>query len=174
MTIWAVLPAAGIGRRMGSTIPKQYLTIADVPVLLHSLRRLGAVDSIQKIAVVIHPEDSHWPELAESIEPSLSQRLLPVSGGEERYQSVLNGLTALGAYAKSDDWVLVHDAVRPCVRTEDVDRLIQGMTSHAIGGLLGSPVDNTLKRVDASSAVLETVDRESYGCGKQRQYQDHP
>ncbi len=156
------MPAAGIGRRMGSTIPKQYLTLAETPVLLHSLRRLGAVSAIEKIVVVTHPEDFHWPPLLESIEPELKRRILNVSGGDERCQSVLNGLNALDTYADSDDWVLVHDAVRPCVRSADIDRLIQTIGSHSIGGLLGSPVDNTLKRVDASSAVLETVDRESY------------
>lgn len=162
MTIWAVLPAAGIGRRMGSTIPKQYLSLVETPVLLHSLRRLGAASAIQKIVVVIHPDDSHWSHLVDSIEPQLSDRILSVSGGDERYQSVLNGLLALDAYAKSDDWVLVHDAVRPCVRASDIASLIQSVSSHSVGGLLGSRVDNTLKRVSVDSAVIETVDRQEF------------
>jgi 2-C-methyl-D-erythritol 4-phosphate cytidylyltransferase len=83
-------------------------------------------------------------------------------GGGERYQSVLNGLTALTEFAGKDDWVLVHDAVRPCVRTSDIENLIQKVSLHSIGGLLGSPVDNTLKRVDKELTVIETVDRESY------------
>ena len=162
MTIWAVLPAAGIGRRMGSTIPKQYLTIDGTPLLLHALRRLSAVREIQKIIVVIHPEDSRWAELEKSIKEEFGNRIITVMGGGERYESVLNGLTALTEFAGKDDWVLVHDAVRPCVRTSDIENLIQKVSLHSIGGLLGSPVDNTLKRVDKELTVIETVDRESY------------
>jgi 2-C-methyl-D-erythritol 4-phosphate cytidylyltransferase len=162
MTIWAVLPAAGIGRRMGSTIPKQYLWLDGAPLLLHALRRLGAVGEIQKIVVVIHPTDSRWAELEESISEEFENRIITVMGGDERYQSVLNGLTALAELAEIDDWVLVHDAVRPCVRISDIENLIQKISPRAIGGLLGSPVDNTLKRVDKELTVIETVDRESY------------
>lgn len=162
MTIWAVLPAAGIGRRMGSNIPKQYLSIDGAPLLLHSLRRLSAVKKIEKIVVVIHAEDSRWAELEESIKDEFGNRIITVMGGEERYQSVLNGLTALTEFAGKDDWVLVHDAVRPCVRTSDIENLIQKVSLHSIGGLLGSPVDNTLKQVDKELTVIETVDRESY------------
>ena len=162
MTIWAVLPAAGIGRRMGSSIPKQYLSIDGAPLILHSLRRLSAVKKIKKIVVVIHPEDSRWAELEKSIKEEFGNRIITVMGGGERYQSVLNGLTALTEFAGKDDWVLVHDAVRPCVRTSDIENLIQKASLHSIGGLLGSPVDNTLKRVDKELTVIETVDRESY------------
>lgn len=162
MTIWAVLPAAGIGRRMGSTIPKQYLSIDGVPLLLHSLRRLSAVQEIEKIVVVVHPEDSRWVELEESISAEFADRIMTVMGGDERYQSVLNGLTALTEFADNNDWVLVHDAVRPCVRISDIENLIQKVSLHSVGGLLGSPVDNTLKRVDKELAVIETVDRQLY------------
>lgn len=162
MTIWAVLPAAGIGRRMGTTIPKQYLSIDGVPLLLHSLRRLSAVKKIEKIVVVIHPEDSHWAELQESVSVEFQNRIVTVMGGDERYQSVLNGLTAMTEFAAADDWVLVHDAVRPCVRVGDIEKLIEEVSGNSIGGLLGSPVDNTLKRVDKELAVIETVDRNSY------------
>lgn len=162
MTIWAVLPAAGIGRRMGSDIPKQYLAIDGVPILLHSLRRLSAVKEIGKIVVVIHPEDSRWAALEGSISAEFEGRILTVMGGDERYQSVLNGLTAMIEFAAEDDWVLVHDAVRPCVRTCDIENLIQKVSEKSVGGLLGSPVDNTLKRVDKHLAVIETADRESY------------
>ena len=162
MTIWAVLPAAGIGRRMGSTIPKQYLSIDGVPLLLHSLRRLSAVKEIEKIVVVIHPEDSRWVELEGSIAVEFENRIITVMGGDERYQSVLNGLTAMAEFADDNDWVIVHDAVRPCVRTSDIENLISKVSLHPIGGLLGSAVDNTLKKVDADLTVIETVDRESY------------
>lgn len=147
---------------MGSNIPKQYLSIDGAPLLLHSLRRLSAVKKIEKIVVVIHAEDSRWAELEESIKDEFGNRIITVMGGDERYQSVLNGLTALTEFAGKDDWVLVHDAVRPCVRTSDIENLIQKVSLHSIGGLLGSPVDNTLKQVDKELTVIETVDRESY------------
>ena len=162
MTIWAVLPAAGIGRRMGSTIPKQYLSIDGDPLLLHALRRLSGVSEIKKIVVVIHPEDSHWAELHESIDEEFKSRIIAVTGGDERYQSVLNGIAALTDLADKDDWVLVHDAVRPCVHTSDIENLIQKASLHPIGGLLGYPVENTLKRIDKERGVIETVDRDSY------------
>ena len=162
MTIWAVLPAAGIGRRMGSTIPKQYLTIDGAPLILHALRRLSAVSEIQKIIVVIHPEDNQWAKLQESIAEEFENRIITVMGGDERYQSVLNGLTALTELAANDDWVLVHDAVRPCVRTSDIENLISKVSLHPVGGLLGSAVDNTLKKVGTDLTVIETVNRDSY------------
>lgn len=161
MTIWAVLPAAGVGRRMGSAIPKQYLTLGETPLLVQSLRRLASIDAIRRIAVVTHPEDSHWPALTESLQSEFGGRLLSIDGGDERYQSVLNGLSALEPYAKSDDWVLVHDAVRPCVRRGDIENLIQTLESSPIGGLLGSKMDNTVKRVDTDNAIVETLDRET-------------
>jgi 2-C-methyl-D-erythritol 4-phosphate cytidylyltransferase len=162
MTIWAVLPAAGIGRRMGSTIPKQYLTIDGAPLILHALRRLSAVSEIQIIIVVIHSEDNQWAKLQKSIGEEFKNRIITVRGGDERYQSVLNGLTAVAEFADKDDWVLVHDAVRPCVRTSDIESLISKVSLHPVGGLLGSAVDNTLKKVGADLTVIETVDRESY------------
>jgi 2-C-methyl-D-erythritol 4-phosphate cytidylyltransferase len=156
------LPAAGIGRRMGSTIPKQYLTIDGVPLILHALRRLSAVSEIQIIIVVIHSEDNQWAKLQKSIGEEFKNRIITVRGGDERYQSVLNGLTAVAEFADKDDWVLVHDAVRPCVRTSDIESLISKVSLHPVGGLLGSAVDNTLKKVGADLTVIETVDRESY------------
>ena len=162
MTIWAVLPAAGIGRRMGSTIPKQYLIIDGAPLILHALRRLSAVSEIQKIIVVIHSKDNQWAKLQKSIGEEFKNRIITVRGGDERYQSVLNGLTAVAEFADKDDWVLVHDAVRPCVRTSDIESLISKVSLHPVGGLLGSAVDNTLKKVGADLTVIETVDRESY------------
>lgn len=161
MTIWAVLPAAGVGRRMGSAIPKQYLQINGEPLLVHSLRRLCAVNSIQRVVVVLHPEDNHWSSIESSVNTEFEDRVITVVGGDERYQSVLNGLDVLNDLAVDDDWVLVHDAVRPCVRVADIETLIAKIDSHAVGGLLGSAVDNTLKRVDENLAVVETVDRET-------------
>lgn len=158
MTIWAILPAAGIGRRMGSITPKQYLLLNGQPVIAHSLRKLTAVAAIAKVIVVLHPDDTHWSGLG--LEDG--NRVQSVGGGDERFQSVLNGLEALSDLAAADDWVLVHDAVRPCVRSADIERLITTLDHHAVGGLLGVPLENTLKQVDAQGLVQATPDRRHY------------
>lgn len=170
MTIWAILPGAGIGRRMGSKIPKQYLKVNDTPVIALALQRLIAVAAIKKVVVVLHPEDKHWQQIklsfvagvntnsADGLGSSLDQRVCCVAGGDERYQSVLNGLAHIQSQAQPDDWVLVHDAVRPCVRSADIEKLILELHHHPVGGLLGSPVDNTLKQVDDGN-VITTIDR---------------
>ncbi len=161
MTIWALLPAAGIGLRMGSTTPKQYHSIDGVPVIVHSLRRLSAVTAIKKIVVVLHPDDQFWPGLQQQLVAKFPNLLQTVPGADERYKSVLNGLYGLANTAQGDDWVLVHDAVRPCVRTADIENLINRVQQHPIGGLLGYPVDNTLKKVDQGATVVGTVNRET-------------
>lgn len=167
MTIWAILPAAGIGRRMGSKTPKQYLPVNGIPVIACALQRLAAVSAIEKIVVVLHPDDKHWQQLQltsaaeEAVDGVAPERISCALGGDERYQSVLNGLDHIQGDANADDWVLVHDAVRPCVRSADIEKLILELQHHDVGGLLGSPVDNTLKQVDADNSVIATVDRSS-------------
>jgi len=158
MTIWAILPAAGIGRRMASTIPKQYLDLNGVPVIAHSLQKLAGIAAISKIVVVLHPEDSRFA----SLPLQQSDRIVTTLGGDERFQSVLNGLECLAAVAGDDDWVLVHDAVRPCVRSADINSLIQKLAQHPVGGLLGVPVDDTLKLVNARAEIEQTTDRSQY------------
>jgi len=167
MTIWAILPAAGIGRRMGSITPKQYLTVNGTPVISCALQRLAAVSAIEKIVVVLHPDDKYWQTLNSALgadsdsgfEIHSNERIRCATGAQERCQSVLNGLDHIESEAKADDWVLVHDAVRPCVRTSDIEKLISELHHHPVGGLLGSPVDNTLKQVDTDGNVVATIDR---------------
>ena len=154
---WAVVPAAGIGRRMEAEIPKQYLEIAGCTVLEHTLRALLCCDALARIVVVVAPHDTIWPTLG------LNDPRLEVSeGGEQRSHSVLNGLRALGSLAGTEDWVLVHDAARPCVTPRDVQRLIDtvGSAGDVSGGLLGTPVGDTLKRVDVDGRVDMTVPRD--------------
>ena len=163
MTIWAILPAAGIGRRMGSSTPKQYLPVNGVPVIAHTLQRLAAVGSIARIVVVLNPRDSLWESL-EIAKQFLDKqpRIESTTGADARQESVLNGLRALDEVALDDDWVLVHDAVRPCVELADIERLIASVQADAVGGLLATPVDNTLKQVDAGLRVTSTIDRSHY------------
>ncbi len=154
---WAVVPAAGIGKRMGNQIPKQYLTLGDRLVIEHTLAHLAAHPKIDKIIVVIGAEDSHWPAvgLPDGVEVQV------VTGGAERCHSVFNGLKALREQAAHDDWVLVHDAARPCLRVEDIEHLIDSLQSHSIGGILGLPVADTMKRSDSQGTIIDTVSREN-------------
>ncbi len=159
MTIWAILPAAGIGRRLGSIIPKQYLPLNGLPVIQHGINLLAQFNAIARITVVLNAEDEHWSEI--NMADYAGDKVVTVTGGSERSVSVLNGLHSLDA--KSDDWVLVHDAVRPCVSALDVQRLLAGITTQPdlAGGILGSPMSNTVKRVSDEGLVEATVDRNS-------------
>ncbi len=153
---WAVVPAAGLGRRMGSAVPKQHLSLLGRTVLEHSLARLVEHPAVRRVYVALSPEDRWWPDNGFFGHPGV----VAVGGGAERCQSVLNALRALDAQGAEDDWVLVHDAARPCVRPDDITRLVDQLWDHPVGGLLGSPVRDTMKRVDARAQVAATVARE--------------
>jgi len=154
---WAIIPAAGIGYRMGTIQPKQYLLLLGKPIIEHTLNRLASHEKINKVIVVLSPNDSHWS----NIQIDQPNKIITTNGGNERCHSVLNGLHALKEHAKPDDWVLVHDAVRPCIQHQDIDKLIQQLSNHPVGGLLGVPVKDTLKRLDENGQVIETVDRKN-------------
>ena len=141
---WAVVPAAGIGRRMGAEKPKQYLKLLDKTVIEHSLAPFCDHPLIAGIVVAIAEDDPHWEALAVSRHPKISR----ASGGAERCHSVLNGLNHLAGQAAEDDWVLVHDAARPCVKSADLDLLIAAVKDHAVGGLLAAPLSDTVKRAE--------------------------
>ena len=142
---WAVVPAAGIGRRMGAEKPKQYLKLLNKTVIEHSLAPFCDHPLIAGIVVAIAEDDPHWQTLAVSRHPKISC----VQGGAERCHSVLNGLNHLAAArAADDDWVLAHDAARPCVKSADLDLLIAAVKDHAVGGLLAAPLGDTVKRAE--------------------------
>lgn len=153
---WAILPAGGVGLRMQSQVPKQYLSLLGKSVLEHSIETLLSYPLIQKIVVVVSETDTFWPTLRDKFS---QDRVLSATGGEWRHQSVYRGLQVLASIAASDDWVLVHDAVRPCLKQADVDRLIQTVGDHPCGGLLGIKVQDTLKTVDSQGRVQGTIDR---------------
>ena len=157
LRFWAVVPAAGIGSRMGGDIPKQYLPLLGRPIIAHTLARLCNHPRISGVVVVLAADDPWWPE----IRPACARAPLVVAGGEERRDSVLSGLDALTGHASNDDWVLVHDAVRPCLRDEDIDRLIDALSADEVGGLLATPVRDTMKRAGGDNRVRETVSRAS-------------
>ena len=151
----AVLPAAGIGARMGGNTPKQYLQIAGTTLLEYSLRALLACEQISTVAVALHPEDSH----AETIALLGDPRVRRLDGGAERADSVLAGLVALSREADDADWVLVHDAARPCVTRAEIERLIAAVTGAGCGGILAQPVVDTVKQATREGRVSATLDR---------------
>lgn len=152
---WAVIPAAGTGSRMASSTPKQYLLLNGRTVLEHTLSRFCDHDTIEAVVVVLARDDAYWPQLDISAHP----KIRCAEGGVERMHSVLNGLQRLESEADANDWVLVHDAARPCIRAGDISNLIDQLNDHPVGGLLGWPVRDTMKRVNEMGEVMATIDR---------------
>jgi len=154
-SVWAVVPAAGSGRRMAAEVPKQYLKLNGVPILEHTLRALLACPDLRGVVVVLDPTDRR----ADAI-PSLSDpRVTTASGGAERADSVLAGLEAITAEAGVKDWVLVHDAARPCLSVTTLRALITSCLSEGIGGVMAQASVDTLKQVSDDNRVVETLDR---------------
>ena len=151
---WAVVPAAGVGKRMNADRPKQYLPLADKTVIEQTLARLLGANVFQGVVVAISEEDPFWPTL----EVSRHEAVLTAPGGKERADSVLSALTVLRGKAADSDWVLVHDAARPCVTATDIRHLIASLKDDDVGGILALPSHDTLKNVQANS-ILGTLDR---------------
>jgi len=156
MQFWSIVPAAGVGLRMGGVLPKQYLKLGKQTIIEHTLNRLRNHPLISGVVLVISPSDQHWKKLQL---PECAAPLWIADGGAERCHSVLNGLNKLQGFASDDDWVLVHDAARPCLRSEDINKLIENLQFHAVGGLLGLPVADTIKKVGDDGMIIKTVDR---------------
>jgi 2-C-methyl-D-erythritol 4-phosphate cytidylyltransferase len=140
---------------MGAAVPKQYLPLSDGTVLECTLQRLLAEPRIEQIQVAISAQDAWWPLCRYADHPRLAQ----CPGGAERSDSVLNALESLAPQAADEDWVLVHDAARPCLHRQDLQRLFQQLDGHPVGGLLGVPVRDTMKRTGPHGQIMETVDR---------------
>ena len=155
---FALVPAAGSGARFGAEMPKQYLPLAGLPVMHHTLKALLGCQRIEKIWVILTPGDPWWP--AHSW-PELGGRVEPLfCGGASRAENVGNGLAAVGHLVSEDDWVLVHDAARPCLSGAMLDALLGELADDPVGGLLAVPVADTLKREDTDGRVEATVVRE--------------
>jgi 2-C-methyl-D-erythritol 4-phosphate cytidylyltransferase len=155
---FALVPAAGSGARMGGATPKQYLEVAGSPLLHHTLGVLGAHPQISGVFVVLAPGDSHFRATEMGAMQNPVEALY--CGGETRAASVYNGLVAARDAIAGDDWVLVHDAARPCVSPGAIDRLIAAVGDDDAGGLLAVPVADTLKRADAHERVATTERRD--------------
>ena len=210
MRYWLVMPAAGVGRRFGEQIPKQYADLHGRTVMEWSLAPFLYDSRCLGVVVVLGSTDTYWAKIAsrlpdvtgatraelrlaailadatrvaeraaeqtgesdpqEFTDPGLPlptkaavtlPRVITALGGGERSHSVRNGLAALSGRAAQEDWVLVHDAARPCVSRHDVDKLLDRLQSNAVGGLLAAPAADTLKRAGEDKEVLQTIDRSS-------------
>jgi len=151
--LWAAVPAAGTGSRFGTVGAKQYADLLGRPLIQWSLDPLLARDDIAGVMVAVGSVDRCW----EACRPD-SGKVLDTLGGATRSASVLAALRALAEEADSGDWVLVHDAARPCLHPADLDRLVADVTQHGVGGLLAAPVTDTIKRA-ADGLVVATIAR---------------
>ncbi|MFA6921999.1 MAG: 2-C-methyl-D-erythritol 4-phosphate cytidylyltransferase [Gallionella sp.] len=152
----ALIPAAGSGSRMGNSLPKQYLPLAGHPMIFHAIDTLCSCADISTVFVVLSPDDVlfhtyDWSRFGDKLQPLYC-------GGETRADTVLNGL--LSSELEPDDWVLVHDAARPCLTGAHLAKLIDELRNDAVGGILAVPVADTLKRSDAAQRIRQTENRE--------------
>jgi 2-C-methyl-D-erythritol 4-phosphate cytidylyltransferase len=158
-SISALIPAAGGGSRVGDAVPKQYLEIAGHPLLHHAIACLSRHPLIEQVFVVLAPGDEQftrhdWRAFEDKLTPLYC-------GGETRAASVFNGLLAANDAIDASDWVLVHDAARPCLARRELDRLLEVLAEEPTGGLLAIPVADTLKRADREGRVLGTEPRDN-------------
>lgn len=153
---FVLIPAGGNGARMAGPSPKQYGILNGQAVLLYGLKLFSAYEKITQIFVVVAPGDLAWQQL-----PALPKVTFLSCGGETRAQTVANGLAELSALVASDDWIIVHDAARPCLKRHHLEQLIDALADDPVGGLLAVPITDTLKRSDAAGRVLKTEAREN-------------
>jgi 2-C-methyl-D-erythritol 4-phosphate cytidylyltransferase len=160
MRYYVVMPAAGSGQRFAAAIPKQYAPLAGSTVIERALACFEADPECAGIVVAVSPGDATWPQIA----ARRTRVIETATGGEQRAHSVLNALRALAGHARDDDWIMVHDAARPCLHGDDIQRLKRELAAHPVGGLLAVPLADTLKRaLEPGTHALhvdETVDRD--------------
>ena len=154
LTRYALIPAAGAGSRLRGEIPKQYLPLAGKPMLWHAVRSV-CVAQVENVFVVLAPADKQFGQFDWS---AFAGRLEPLyCGGETRRDTVYNGMVAAMAAGDADDWVLVHDAARPCLPKEDLANLIRETGDDRVGGILALPVAETVKRAARDEAGVQRI-----------------
>lgn len=151
--VLGLIPAAGTGTRMGSDLPKQYAPLAGRPMLEHAIGALLADRRVQRVLVVVAASDARYKQLGGDARVEFA-----AAGGATRAESVRNGLARLAMSASAEDWVLVHDAARPCLAREELAALIDALSDDPVGGLLAVPITDTIKRAD-DGHVERTVER---------------
>ena len=151
-----VIPASGIGKRMNSDIPKQYLHLDNgITILDQCLKTFLSIESISGFVIALAKKDTRFES---SLFAKHSKLLAIASGGQERFHSVLNALNSLDEIAEFNDWVLVHDSVRPCIKKNDIEKLIEEVSDDAIGGILANKVADTVKQKN-TNGLMSTIDR---------------
>lgn len=156
LSLVAVVPAAGVGSRMQADRPKQYLKISGKTILEHTVEKLLTHPAVEKVIVAISDGDPYYPQLSLATNPNV----IRVSGGKERADSVLSALDFIENNELAQ-WAMVHDAARPCVSLSDIDNLIAAAEANLLGGILATPVRDTMKRANAQQNIDHTVDREA-------------
>ncbi len=158
---FALIPAAGTGSRMGNELPKQYLSLAHKPMIYHTIHTLCQSQRISRVFIVLAPDDTEWAQYDWS---EFSDKLMVLyCGGATRAESVRKGL-AVGqekTVINENDWILVHDAARPCLTTVQLEKLMNELMNDKVGGLLAIPVADTLKRGDTHNRITSTESREN-------------
>ena len=149
-----IIPAAGAGSRMGDVLPKQYLRLAGKPMIAHTIQVFFNHPRIASIHLALNPADEFWRSLTLELARKLK---LHYTGGDTRAATVLNTLNAIDVAA--DDWVLVHDAARPGLTHQVLDKLLSELEHDPVGGLLALPLADTLKQSDAFNHVAKTNPR---------------
>jgi 2-C-methyl-D-erythritol 4-phosphate cytidylyltransferase len=160
--IFALVPAAGTGTRFGDALPKQYLDVNGRPLIFHALAALAKVSRIEHISVVLSASDNHWQAYQDNWTLFGGRVSTLMVGGNSRGETISNGLNAIATRLSisASDWVLVHDAARPCIRAELVEQFIDELENDLVGGLLALPLNDTVKYDDGNLRVEKTIPRE--------------
>jgi 2-C-methyl-D-erythritol 4-phosphate cytidylyltransferase len=158
--IWGLVPAAGSGLRMGCATPKQYVVLHGQPMVWHSVQALRTHPRMHRVVVAIDEADRYWDTLG--LSKSLADCTVLRCGGSNRAQTVFNALQAMADRVQAADWVLVHDAARPCLIASALNRLFHEVEGDEVGGLLALPVRDTLKRAQPNGRVERTEPREGF------------
>ena len=155
--IWAIIPAAGVGARMKADKPKQYIRVGNQSLIEMTLQAILNFPLISGVQVCISADDQEWKTLNIEHEKLLATTI----GGKTRADSVLAGLKALSKFANGDDWIMVHDAARPCISQAALTYFVGQLEGHATGGLMAMPIADTLKKADVNGNVSKTISREN-------------
>jgi 2-C-methyl-D-erythritol 4-phosphate cytidylyltransferase len=158
VSLHALIPAAGHSVRFGGTTLKQYAHVLSMPVIAHTIEAITRHSAVRSVTVALAPDDGIFGELIRPRYPAVNT----VTGGESRAQSVMNGLEFIRERYPDCDWVLVHDAARPCLSAAALRRLLDEGLNSETGAILAMPVSDTLKIADAHGRIESTVDRERY------------
>ena len=156
---WVVVPAAGVGRRMVSNVPKQYMQISGQSVLLHTLKRLASCPGVSGVFLGVSANDPYWQDICQEASFEAPWLKSVCDGGQERADTVSRILVDMDGKVEQNDWVLVHDAVRPCISHKDIEKLMKQASQHD-GGLLGRPISDTVKLTDSQNRVTKTISRD--------------